>query len=195
MRTEFRTYNIYSIDELSTESQERAHQEWRDTKDYPYGSDNRKTLAEFEDMFELSVTNWSYDSCAYNYKFSSSVRAEIEEMSGLRLATYFINNHWQRLFAPKHYWKGRKMRASRVFVSTDCPLTGYCADFAILDPIYKFLKNPTEEITYHDLMNSCLDNFFKMCCRDVESTETMEYFIDESLANEWEYLEDGTLFN
>lgn len=87
------------------------------------------------------------------------------------------------------------MRASRVFVSTDCPLTGYCADFAILDPIYKFLKNPTEEITYHDLMNSCLDNFFKMCCRDVESTETMEYFIDESLANEWEYLEDGTLFN
>ena len=74
-------------------------------------------------------------------------------------------------------------------------LTGYYIDDCILDPIYKFLKFPTENVTFDDLMNDCLDSFFRACRDDMESTQTLEYFTEESNANNWEYLLDGNLFN
>ncbi len=195
MRTLVREYNLYPISELTAKSQERAHQEWLSHKEYAYSSDNQATLAEFEQIFNLSIRDWGYDSCSYNYNFSTDLSADIEQMQGVRLATYLINNHWHRLFTPKSYWLRGKSRKSRVFVSSDCPLTGYCADCAVLDPIYKFLEHPNPQTTYYSLMNRCLDSLFKYCRDDVEQTERLEYFIEESEANEWEYLESGEIFS
>jgi hypothetical protein len=44
-------------------------------------------------------------------------------------------------------------------------------------------------------MDECLDSFFRACRDDMESTQTLEYFTEESNANGWEYLSDGKLFN
>ncbi len=195
MRTISREYNLYPVSELPTKSQEVAHQEWLMHKEYGYSSDNRATLTEFENAFNLSIRDWSYDSCSYNYSFFTDLSGDIEQMQGIRLATYIINNHWHRLFTPKSYWRSGKNRKSRVFVTTDCTLTGYCADCAVLEPIYKFLERPNEQTTYYDLMDSCLDSFFKYCRDDMEQTEKLEYFIEESENNEWEYLESGKIFS
>lgn len=81
-----------------------------------------------------------------------------------------MNNHWNDLYTPKYFWKGTKGRKSRIFVDACCPLTGYYIDNRILDPIYQFLKSPTENITFDSLMNECLDSFFRACRDDMEST-------------------------
>lgn len=70
-----------------------------------------------------------------------------------------MNNHWNDLYTPKYFWEGTKGRKSRIFVDACCPLTGYYIDNCILDPIYQFLKSPTENITFDCLMNECLDSF------------------------------------
>jgi hypothetical protein len=44
-------------------------------------------------------------------------------------------------------------------------------------------------------MDECLDSFFRACWDDMESTQTLEYFTEESNANGWEYLSDGKPFN
>ncbi|MFR9576570.1 MAG: hypothetical protein SNI95_06870, partial [Rikenellaceae bacterium] len=82
MRTISREYNLYPVSELTTKSQEVAHQDWLRDKEYVYSSDNRVTLTEFENSFNLSIRDWSYDSCSYNYSFFTDLRGEIEEMQG-----------------------------------------------------------------------------------------------------------------
>ena len=87
------------------------------------------------------------------------------------------------------------IRIQRTFQLVSTPLTGYYIDNCILDPIYQFLKSPTENITFDCLMNECLDSFFRACRDDMESTRTLEHFTEESNANGWEYLSDGKPFN
>lgn len=70
-----------------------------------------------------------------------------------------------------------------------------CIDECILAPIRQFLQAPSEEMTFEKLMDKCLNSFFKGCKEDMESTQSMEYFIEESQNNNWEYLENGKQFN
>ena len=57
------------------------------------------------------------------------------------------------------------------------------------------MKSPIGNVTFDNLMNKCLDSFFRACRDDMENTQTLEYFMEESNANGWEYLSDGKLFN
>ena len=139
--------------------------------------------------------NWKYDAYNYSYDYRSRQEDCIDGLNGWRLATYLMNNHWNDLYTQKYFWNGMKGRKSRIFIDTCCPLTGYYIDNCILDPIYRFLKSPTENVTFENLMDECLDSFFRACRDDMESTQTLEYFTEESNANDWEYLSDGKLFN
>ena len=196
MRTETRTYTLYQITELSGEAKEKAYDEWLYSR-YYYGwtDENRKTLDTFCERFGIVCGNWRYDASHYSYDYRSRQDDSIDGLCGWRLATYLTNNHWSDLYIPKFYWNGRKGRKSRTLVDTCCPLTGYYIDDCILDPIYKFLEFPTETVTFDNLMKDCLDSFFRACRDDMESTQTLEYFTEESNANDWEYLSDGKLFN
>ena len=201
MRTITREYSIFPIHELSADAQQKAYYKWIEDREYSYSSDNRNTMEQFEELFNIDVRRWSYDSCTYNYSFFTSLSAEVEELCGVRLAAYIINNHWHKLYTPKIYWgktsvgTTTKKRLSRVFRNADCTLTGYCADCAILEPIYDFLKQPDKNTTYLQLMDKCLASFFRFCRDDMQYTQSEENFHEESNANDWEYLSNGTLFN
>ena len=196
MRTETRTYTLYRITELSEEAKEKAYNQWL-CNGYFYGwtHENRQTFDAFCERFGIVCRNWRYDACNYSYDYHSRQEDCIDGLSGWRLMAYLMNNHWNDLYMPKYFWKGTKGRKSRIFVDICCPLTGYYIDDCILDPIYKFLKSPTGNVTFDNLMNKCLDSFFRACRDDMESTQTLEYFTEESNANGWEYLSDGKLFN
>lgn len=144
MRTETRTYTLYRITELSEEAKEKAHGEWLYNR-YFYGwtYENRQTLDAFCEHFGIVCRNWRYDACNYSYDYRSRQEDCIDSLSGWRLVAYLMNNHWNDLYTRKYFWNGRKGRESRIFVDTCCPLTGYCIDNDILDPIYRFLKSPT----------------------------------------------------
>ena len=169
MRTETRTYTLSRITELSEKAKEKAYNQW--------------------------LCNGYFYGCNYSYDYRSRQEDCIDSLSGWRLVAYLMNNHWNDLYTRKYFWNGRKGRESRIFVDTCCPLTGYCIDNDILDPIYRFLKSPTENVTFDNLMDEFLDSFFRACRDDMESTQTLEYFTEESNANGWEYLSDGKLFN
>lgn len=197
MRTETRTYLVYPIVELTEQAQSNAHYKWLENFDYSWSSDNHTTLEQFEKLFSINVRNWQYDSCSYNYSFLTSLSGEVEELCGKRLAAYIYNNYSYKLFSAKIYWgKGySKKRKSRIFTDNSCTLTGYCMDDTILQPIYNFLQKPNPNTTFLNLIDECLTEFFKGCRDDREYQESQENFIETSIANDWEYLQDGTLFN
>ena len=198
MRTITRTYDIFPLAELSTAARETAYSEWLSTFEYAYSSDNRSTLEAFERIFNVKVTNWSYDTCLYSYRFTSHYSGEEDELSGIRLLKYLVNNYWHTLFKPKTYYlKGnfKKQRRSLLFTDSSCVLTGYCADEDILKPIYDFLKSPDTDTTLYDLMDKCLDSFFKSCRNDMEYLSSEESFEESCEANGYEFLENGKMYN
>ena len=156
---------------------------------------DRQTLDTFCERLGIVCRNWRYDAYNYSYDYRSRQEDCIDRLNGWRLATYLTNNHWSDLYAPKYFWKGTKGRKSRIFIDTCCPLTGYYIDNYILAPMYDFLKSPSENVTFDNLINACLRSFFRACRDDMESTQTMEYFVEECNAHNWEYLSDGKLFN
>lgn len=72
---------------------------------------------------------------------------------------------------------------------------GYYIDDCIFDLIYKFLKFFIGNVMFDNFMNKCFDSFFCVCWDDMESIQILEYFMEESNVNGWEYFLDGKLFN
>lgn len=118
----------------------------------------------------------------------------IENLHGARLAAYLHNNFGSHLFVPKIYYKGRRRRRSRLFCTTECPLTGYYMDNMILDPIYCFFTHP-DDTTFYDLIECCLDTFFRACRDDARYCRSEEYFAELAESNAWEYLASGTAYH
>lgn len=179
-------------------ARETAYGEWLHTFEYGWNSENQNTLDAFESVFNIKVNDWSYDTCRYSYRFTSHYSGEEEQLNGIRLLKYIVNNYWHILFKPKTYYlKGncKKRRKSRVFTDNCCVLTGYCADEDILKPIYDFLKAPDTRTTLYDLMDKCLDNFFKSCRNDMEYQCSEESFEESCAANDYEFLENGKMYN
>ena len=169
MRTETRTYDVYKVDELSFTAKENAYNRWLAGYEYPWQSENMATLKAFEGI-----------------------------LCGVRLLKFIVNNYWHSLFKPKTYWHGKdfnKQRRSRISVTEDCVLTGYCADMDILKPIYDFLKAPDKHTNLHDLMDECIGSFFRFCSRDVEDCTDEEAFEHDCEANGYEFLSNGEFFN
>lgn len=169
MRTETRTYEVYNLHELTKEAQAKAHSHWAEHFDYGWADENEKTLQAFEQTFNIKVDRWSYDSCTYWYRFTSHYSEEEDNLKGTRLLKYLVNNYWNDLYIPKTIWghNYKTKRKSRVFVTNDCVLTGYYMDYEILQPIYDFLK-VSDNTTLYELMNKCLNGFFKACRDDME---------------------------
>ena len=140
MRTETRTYEVYKSDELSDKAKENAYCRWLAGYEYPWQSENMATLKAFEGIFNIRVYDWKYDGWTCYYRFTSNYSEEEEELCGVRLLKFIVNNYWHSLFKPKTYWHGKdfnKQRRSRISVTDGCVLTGYCADMDILKPIYE----------------------------------------------------------
>lgn len=196
MKTVVREYEVYPFNELSKKARENAYCEWMQHFEYAWSSENRATMKRFEEIFNISITDWSYDSYTYNYRFTSHYNGKEEELCGVRLLKYIINNYWYALFITKTYWTRdyKKTRKSRIFVQNDCVLTGYCADYDILQPIYDFIKAP-DNTTLYELMNKCLNSFFKYCRDDMKYQTSEEAFEETCTANDYEFLSDGKIFN
>jgi len=110
---------------------------------------------------------------------------------------FIVNNYWHTLFKPKTYYLNgnfKKQRKSRVFTDKCCVLTGYCADEDILKPIHDFLKSPDKDTTLYDLMDKCLDSFFKSCRDDMEYQCSEECFEESCEANDYEFYESGKMY-
>lgn len=191
---------IYSIDELSSEAQERAHVNW--LQDFHFDdSEARETLKSFEEIFPVNVKNWEFGY--HNFiDFVFTDDDEISELSGQRLATYFWNNYKDDIYRGKYYstpgkWiSGNyhyKARHSKIIIENDsCALTGVCYDLDILKPLIEFMDSPDHR-DFKDIMYECLQAWIYSCRDEYEGRQTLESFLEDSRANGWEYLENGRL--
>jgi len=198
------TINIYTFDELTPEAQRRA---WENGPDLSGddGGELRATLEAFERVFDIKVYRWNVNDYTYNFDFvTAGAASDAPEGDALRLARYVWNNYADYITKGKFYctrgrWEGGqyhyKTRYSKVFRERDnCPLTGVCWDYDILDPINKCLEYKEFFDTFDDLITACLDSFFRAWRADIEYRASLEYFQEAAAANEWEFYANGDFY-
>lgn len=196
MRKETVEYKVYKFNELSQEAQKTALENYRSRGfEYFWASENEDTLKAFKEVFPVTVIDWEYGYRNY-INFEMTCDGDIADLAGIRLLKYLYNNYGDVLFKRKyigHLENREKFTPvySRCQKENSCVLTGYCIDDNILDPIYNFLKNPTNNITFEDLMGDCLNSWVKACDEDYQYQLSDEAIAEHFEANDYEFLENG----
>ncbi len=177
MRTE--TIEIFTYDELSEAAQENArdwylgaglqydwHDEWRDS------------LAGFVALIPYACRpDYEVSTFAHSYcRLRSDMPDDVSGLQGARAWKWFLNNGF---FDAK-------------LLSGGCPLTGYCGDESLLDPLRKFRDDPDTSLTVGDVLQKCLNHWVSDWVADMESQTDPEYVAEHLIANEYEFTADGS---
>lgn len=182
---------IYEFSELSSDSQNKAIEYFANNMDFSefWNSDYRATLDKFCKLFSVKLNDWNVDTCNYNYRISHIDN----NFKGMSLYKLIQNYFWDSLYSNKIYYKNNKKHVSKILFTENDNFTGFCADYAILKPIYDYIKKPNLNLEYRDLICECLDSFFEYWHKDIEyqySAENIKEFIE---INNYEFLESGEL--
>lgn len=206
------TTTVYSFDELSDDAKQHAiDQERRNGRscptEIPWCSEYGDSLQAFCERFGVT-TKVGYDDRSYIQE--STLPEYGENIQGLRLRTYLLNNYDDVLYQREERYaeqslsllemmagRQRKSRISRIFrEETCCPFTGFCGDENLLDPIRAFVKDPTSKpATYdlNDLLTDCVHSFnlaWEAEVNDYYSDETISEYLREP---DFQFTEDGEL--
>ena len=176
--------NVYDFSELSEKSKKKALENYSSTTVYAFQSDADKTLTAFCDTFWVS--SWWYDVYWYIWYPFNNIDDDILELSWKELREYLLNTK----DIQGKYWKN-------IITKWDsCPMTWYCMDRDILEPIGKYIeKNDTEDkATYWDLLVRCMNAFVKSVVNDYAYQVSEEWYSEYCDANEYEFTEDWKLF-
>lgn len=184
--------NLYQFNELSKEAKQKVMDNWQ--YDDAWQADRQKSYDKAKELYALFETEG--------------------EISGARLYAFIQNNilpqlkrriKYVKADLPKGYHKyasskiypDEKARFSRIEYSEDASnLTGYCSDYAFLEPIFDFLKNPTDGTTNEDLLNTDLDSIYeKESQSDYNDFFEEANFAENCEANEYTFEENGKMRN
>lgn len=193
MGTSHRTIEIpvYYFDQLSDSAKEKARDWWRqmEASDPAWAGERRDTLDAFCKEFPVEVRDWSYDYCNYQMRKLWTAGEAAAEMKGKRLYGLICAEYGPRLlWKRKVYEKNGKKRTSKIImVDTSCPMTGYCLDEDMLDPLRDYLKAPDMDLTYQELLDQCLDAWGQGCVDDVRYGNEDEQVDENIRCNEYEF--------
>lgn len=183
------TIKIYEIDELEKEIQERIIEEYRNSNfEYFWHYENKQTLEKFAYTFNFDIDNYSLGD--YRNYVNFSISEDLKNLEYLDLHKYLLNNHFNDLYKPKYIGNSKKYRYSKVLYDTSCVLTGYYMDDCILKPLYDFIKKPCN-ITFEDLIESCIDEFIVAYQEDYERCMSDECIKEHLIINEYMYTASG----
>lgn len=181
---------IYTLDELPERSQEKAYDYWVSACDYGWGGENTQSLKKFEEHMPIKIKDWEYDTYSYNVRFELNVDDGVEELTGVRLATWLWNHYNYVLYTGKWYGKFYpKVRRSRILLEENSP-TGYCIDYSLWQPIRDFINKPDSR-NLKELIQDCLDNWGRDCSNDYADSMSKERFIEEASECEYMFTIDG----
>ena len=201
------TTNIYLFHELSEKAQRQAWEKSSFDFSDDCADDFRTTLTVFEKIFDVKVFHYDVGGMVFKPTFdfvTAGPGADAPTGDPIRLAKYIWNNYADSILNGKYYsTRGKyvngkysyKFRHSKITKSFyDCPLTGICYDFDILQPIIDCLHYKRFYNSYDELMYDCLANFFRVWDAEIEYRCSWEYFADEADANEWYFTENGDFY-
>tara|TARA_R110000772_G_scaffold35637_4_gene85795 strand:+ start:17600 stop:18223 length:624 start_codon:yes stop_codon:yes gene_type:complete len=207
MRTEI--INVFTFDELSEQAQQNAINKVEVYTDYIY-QDAKNTVDKFCEEFNISTGSNSW------LDYGNQRNENSEELTGLRLRTYLLNNFYTVLFQGKYYGKlvstfrdGSKIKKSKehpaglrhalrhskvFFVGRNCNLTGVCYDEDILSPIYNFIEKHNDTDSLEDIFSECFESLKGSIEKEIEYRHTDEAKKDDIICNPNEYTEEGEIF-
>ena len=223
METITMNYQVYDFSELSETAKEKVVNDFSNDSFYASWifDEAGKTLEDFCSIFSINYRNIDFLE-PYRNEYRFALEDNILELSGLRLRTYILNNYYSNLYKRSYLKDGgvsdtipnsHKMRKisqiqancsnkgkysisyySNIQFDNECPLTGVCYDYSILDPIYNFLNKPKKS-TFEDLLNDCISNLCKDIQKEYEYQLTQGAIEEHCLANDYKFLENGEMFN
>lgn len=211
MRTE--TISIYGFDELSDSAKQTAIENWRNSRyEYDWSGEWSDSINAFAEAMNITIRDWEVNPYGYSnvswdlqipWEWNYADGNPDEDMRGLRLRTWLINNALPELAKGKYYSKDISHnpyryvhRYSKIqFEYNNCPLTGYCGDCPLIDPILEFIESGwrNESTTLLDVFQDCFDRWIKEFISDMEWQDSDEYITDTIEANEYEFYADGSL--
>lgn len=187
--------SAFSFSELSETAKQKAIADERNRilkNGFSWESENRQSLRKF-----LKELNFSIDRHE-----NIEMDEVLKELTGLRLRTYLLNNHYKVLFEkrPQGEFKERGnnkleyKRKSQVFWQpTQCPFSGYYMDDVLLDPIRDFIKNPNHNTDFEDLLMSCILKWQRAVEEDQEFQLSDECIAETLQANDYDFLSNGSI--
>lgn len=196
---------VYTYSELSDKAKEKAREWYLGIGHEFFWSDEwRDSLKAAEQAFPIKVMDWEVDTYSSNYRMKWTGSDHEEELSGVRLRTYLLNNYYHIFYTRKHYGEYRKneqtgkyryQRYSKCqWERTSCPWTGYCGDESFMDKLWEFIEKPNPSTTFKELMDDCCSHFFTHWQKDCEFQVSEEYIADHLEANGYEFTVDGKRF-
>jgi hypothetical protein len=203
---------LFNFDELSEDAQQTA----LDNVDLSMETeficeDVQNVLDAFCKIFPVEWKEYDIFNAHFRLKFT--VDNDVLKLSGIRLLRYLENNYLPQIRKGKYrstkttskhpcltvtkLLNGRTFSAfhSRIFFEYDnCPLTGMCMDYHILEPILKFRKEP-KNIDFEELLNNCFCSLIFAARKDAEYFETYEAKREIIASNSYTFTEDGELYH
>jgi hypothetical protein len=203
---------LYEFSELSHEAQKVALENLDLSYEMQfYCEDALETVKAFQRIFPIEYQEIDY---TYGKVYGKYVGEENHRyLSGIRLLKLLENNYLPDIRKGKYrstnsvekhpcvkvttYKNGNTFSAfySRIFFEYDnCPLTGTCYDYDILKPILDFRKNPSDSITFEELLQDCLVSLAKTLEREYEYINSDEAKIEHLIGADMQFLDCGDIY-
>ena len=190
------TTTVYNFDELSEEAKEKVIEDARDFEAEYTLEEIVACMASAMDKMGITIKDYSINIDGSGYINLSVVD---EDLEGVRAYRYIVNNFFSEVNKRKLYYKEwkklRKSNLDRKDWMDNCPFSGLCYDYAVKSAWEGFcaeLKRG-ERPTVRDFLDELEWAYLK--------EQSDEYYgFDEdaarelSEANEYEFLEDGTIY-
>ena len=198
MRTETIERNIYKLDELPEHIQDSIVLRWRDNDTLSWSDEWQDSLNEFKKLFSfLTVKEWRMgsggDYINFNLDFdpySFERDEQIKALSGVRAFKWLRNNSHEFVSWAKPCKRGKR---KEITIYDSCPLTGYCGDESLLEPLREFMRNPDAKQSIEDIFYSCLNGWLSDYAKDYDYWLSEESIREDIACNDCEFLIDGSL--
>lgn len=206
---------IFTVEELKESALKTAHENYLENFEFFWADEWLNVIKKGLEAFNCELGRYSIDYSSATCSTAPVIdcNTHSDDVKGVRLRTWLINNFYSTIYPPKYYGRlvntfkdgtpipvSDKHRAGLRHVKryskvlTDgigaCDLTGYCGDINFLEPIKQFIEKPDNQ-TFEDLMEAAVYNTLKGIQQDYEWQTSMEYFKEEADQQEMEFYEDG----
>ncbi len=177
----------YTYAELSQDAKRRAFEQYGE-KDFYWGEEMVLAIRAFYKEFPC---------IDYSRNYTDVVRKDRQvcDMEGLVARRYFLAEASHLLWRKKVYTlpNGRSRKSRITVEDRDCPLSGMCIDYSLLEPIRSFIARPKLNTTVEDVLRDCVESWRIAYQNEEEYNFSEERFIEDCDANEWLFTEAGVL--
>ena len=194
------TYKVYTFDELSEEAKEKFIEAERDSEMESIADEFFECMKEAMYRLNIDIDDYQLDYTVSGY-INLHVDDDAEELEGVRAYTWIVNNLFANVRKNKLYWiesNFDKQRYSNIESKDwmeNCPFSGVCYDYTVKfawDYWCAELKSGLEP-SVRDFLDELETQYLKEL-----SDEYYGFGEDEARdiveANNYEFLEDGTIF-